>query len=130
MKILVIEDEYISSAIMFNLLIAYGECDQAEDGYEGIKLVEKAFKLENPYDVIFIDVMMPKLNGIRVLEEIRKIESLYIQSEAKKIPVIMTTALGNVETIDKSFERECSAYLVKPITKDRLIYTFKDLNLA
>ena len=100
-KVLVVDDEkMIVKGIRFSLLQDGYEVDTAYDGEEAL---QKAG--ENQYDIILLDVMLPKLSGLDVLQQIR---------EFSAVPVIMLTAKG--EDMDKILGLDYGAddYITKP----------------
>lgn len=102
-KILVIEDEAtLQKALTEYLTEEKFEVVGALDGEEG---VEKA-ETEMP-DLILLDIILPKMDGFKVLEEIKSNE------KTKKIPVILLTNLESAEDIQKAFEKGATTYLVK-----------------
>jgi len=104
-KILVIEDEQSIGQLLKNFLKDAGyEVELANDGLEG---VEK-FQTGN-YQLVLLDVMLPKIDGYVVLEMIRK---------TSNIPVIMITALDEEANQIKAFELEVDDFIVKPFTMD------------
>ena len=120
MRILVIEDDSISRKIMKSAFLDYGECDLTVDGIEGLEAYLIAVKEESPYDLICIDIMMPKLDGIKVLKSIRELEEKSEVQEEKKSKIIMTTALNDMKTIQEAFDIGCNAYAAKPIDIQKL----------
>lgn len=104
-KILIVEDEvYINELIKENLSIVGHDCEQAFDGLEAIECVQKT-----SYDLILLDVMLPKVNGYHVLEKVNK------------IPVIMVTAKDGVLDKVKGLNQGAEDYLVKPFDMLELI---------
>lgn len=80
-----------------------------------------------PYDLMLVDIMMPEMDGQRVVSEVRKIEEeeweiLY----PRGIKIIMTTALDDPQTVVTAFKSLCDAYLVKPITEGNLIAVIRE----
>lgn len=76
----------------------------AQDGYEALELVEST-----PFDLILLDIMMPGINGLQVLEEIRKQRTLI------NLPIIMVTADDLEESIITSLQLGANDYLTKPL---------------
>ena len=100
-KVLVVDDEkLIVKGIRFSLEKDSMEVDCAYDGQEALELASK-----NEYDVILLDVMLPKLNGFEVCQQIR---------EFSDVPIIMLTAKG--DDMDKILGLEYGAddYITKP----------------
>jgi len=110
-KILVIEDEYslrkgVSEILMFE---GYNTLE-AENGRIGIQLA-----LENLPDLILCDIMMPEMNGLTVLDELRKTES------TRLIPFIFMTALSERSNIREGMNLGADDYITKPFTREDLL---------
>jgi len=100
-KILIIEDEIAIQNILKNYLENEGyQVELADDGMEGYS------KFQNgEFDLIMLDIMMPKIDGYVVLEMIRK---------TSNIPVIMITAMNDIPDQVKAFELKVDDYMTKP----------------
>ncbi|GAB4282594.1 MAG: ATP-binding protein [Candidatus Rifleibacteriota bacterium] len=108
-KILVVEDEPVTRMIMQNNIeSAKYEVKAAENGADGFEL----FKSFKP-DIVFSDISMPVMDGLKLLEEIRRIDYEAI--------VIMTTAFGSTEYTLQALRLRANDYLVKPISKNMLL---------
>ena len=75
----------------------------ANNGREALDLL-----LSKPFDLVLLDVMMPDLNGIEVLEQLKSSPGL------RNIPVIMISALGEIESVVRCIELGAEDYLPKP----------------
>lgn len=113
MRALIVEDDEVSISILSSLLAEYFTCDVARDGNEGWEKFLKASAGE-PYDFIFLDIMMPHKDGQTLLNDIRNYES---DKNLEKCKIIMTTALSDFDNVVKSFEYKCDDYIAKPIDK-------------
>ncbi|MCB0323218.1 MAG: response regulator [Bdellovibrionales bacterium] len=120
MKLLLVEDEPSSRVLLGQLLAQYGSLSIAEDGEEGIEQFRLAFDAGAPYDVVFLDIVMPKLNGRDVLRAIRSIEEQSGIVGLDGVKVIMTTALEDADNVLGAFREGCEAYLVKPVDQKAL----------
>ena len=103
MKILIVDDEEMIRDVLKEYVEFEGnEAFEAADGMEAVKMCK-----DNDYDVVLMDVMMPKLDGFSAVKEIRKF---------KDVPVIMLSARG--EEYDKLFGFEIGAddYVTKPFS--------------
>ncbi|MCF8242702.1 MAG: response regulator transcription factor [Melioribacteraceae bacterium] len=112
-KFLIVEDEpSMRMGLKDNLEFEGYEVDLAEDGEAGLKMIR-----ENHYDLIVLDVMMPKMSGFEVCKTIRK--------DGNKTPVILLTAKG--EEIDKVLGLELGAddYVTKPFSLRELLARIK-----
>ena len=76
MKILIAEDDLTSRQFISKYMSAYGECDVTVDGIEAIEAFIIGLDSKNPYDLICLDVMMPKVDGIKALKTIRELEAV------------------------------------------------------
>ena len=129
MKILIAEDDMASRKFLYKFLSTYGECDVTVDGMEAIDAFLLAWEEDNPYDLICLDIMMPKLDGLRALKTIRDFELHREIVEARRAKIIMTTALNAQQTVLNSFEAGCEAYAAKPIDTEKLLEVIKKLGL-
>jgi two-component system chemotaxis response regulator CheY len=129
LKILIVEDDFASFKILEEYLCEYGNCYVAVNGADTVKAFKKALDEGQPYDVICLDIMLPKMNGHLALEEICKIEREYGISDSDGVKVIMTTAIDDPEDIIKAFKQGCKAYIVKPITSEKLLAEMQKLSL-
>jgi two-component system, chemotaxis family, chemotaxis protein CheY len=129
MKVLIVEDDFASRKLMENLLTDYGDYDSVVDGEEALQAFRLSHEDNSPYDLICLDIMLPKLDGQTVLKEMRRIEEskgIYGSDGSK---VIMTTALGDAVNIMTAFRGQCEGYLQKPITREKLEEVMRDLDL-
>ncbi len=102
-KIIIVEDEEILRNLLQKKLIAEGyEVEVAEDGEVGLSKIRA-----NRPDLILLDIIMPKMNGIEMLEEMAKDESL------KDIPVIVVSNSGQPVEIDRAQKLGARDWLVK-----------------
>lgn len=129
MRILIAEDDLISRIFMKKFLAKYGECDVAVDGLETIDAFLAAFKEERPYHLVCLDVMMPKLDGLKVLKALRDIEKQKGVAPEDGAKIIMTTALNDKSTIMNAYDGGCEAYAWKPIETEKFIAVMRKLGL-
>jgi two-component system, OmpR family, response regulator RpaB len=106
-KILIVDDEAMIRRILSTRLMMVGyDVALAADGVEALE----AFRKEAP-DLIVLDVMMPKLNGLEVCEDLRKVSD---------VPIIMLTALGDVADRIAGLQMGADDYLPKPFSPKEL----------
>jgi two-component system chemotaxis response regulator CheY len=127
LRILIAEDDVVSRKLMWKILSDYGDCDLVINGLEAIDAFLLALKDHEPYDLICLDIMMPKVDGVKVLKTIRDME---MQNQIKNpVKIIMTTALGETEVVDDAFIKGANAYATKPLDIEKLIEVIKNLKL-
>jgi len=127
LKILIAEDDAVSSIIIKTFLAPYGDCDVSYNGQEAIDMFREKVSLGETYDLVLLDVMMPIKTGLQALKEIRKIESN--AKNLKRSNILMLTALNDNETIRKALENGCDSYFTKPIKKDKILVALERLRL-
>lgn len=116
MRILIVEDEEnlalpLAAILKKNNIMA----DVVHDGYGGLTQGRKDF-----YDVIVLDIMLPEMDGLTILKTLR--------SEGVSTPILLLTALGEVEDRVKGLELGADDYLTKPFDTKELIARIKALS--
>ncbi len=129
MRILIAEDDLTSRKFLHKILSQYGECDLVVDGLETLDAYLMAMKENNPYDLICLDIMMPKVDGVKALKAIRDMEKQRGILPEKRAKIIMTTALAEAQYVQNAFEIGCEAYAAKPIDVVKFIEVLEKLNL-
>ncbi len=109
MRILLVEDdEKIASFIVKGMKAAGCAVDHVADGRDGLSMA-----LAEPYDAAIVDIMLPGLDGLSVVEEMRKND--------KATPVIILSARGSVEDRVKGLQTGADDYLAKPFAFTELL---------
>jgi DNA-binding response OmpR family regulator len=108
-RILVIEDEKRVRNFLLRKLKGEGyEVDLAEDGPRGL-----ARALRGPYDLVVLDLVLPRLDGLSVLQELNR--------ECPELPVLILSGRGDVPTKLRGFELGARDYLAKPFSLEELL---------
>jgi two-component system phosphate regulon response regulator PhoB len=114
--ILVVEDEaHIRRVLEYNLKLDGFEVYLAEDGATGLK-----FARENSPDVILLDWLMPVMNGLQVLAELKT------DGSTEHIPVFMLTAKGMLNDVTQAIEMGADDYITKPFNPVQLGKTIRE----
>jgi two-component system OmpR family response regulator len=110
MRILIIEDEERLGRDIASVLreAASFAVDVALDGEDGLHLART-----NPYDLIVLDLMLPKIGGLKVLSTLR--------SEGRRVPVLVVTARDSTEDVVRGLDLGCDDYLTKPFEMGELV---------
>jgi DNA-binding NtrC family response regulator len=115
-KILIIEDEAAIRRVLTKILseenVTY-QVDEAEDGFQGIEKVKS-----EDYDLILCDIKMPKMDGVEVLEMVKKIKP--------EIPIVMISGHGDLETAINTMRLGAFDYISKPPDLNRLLNTVRN----
>ena len=122
MKILIVDDDFVSRAKLQALLNTYGDCETAENGNQAFEMFTKTHKDSAKYDLITMDIDMPGMNGDEVLKKIRDWEdsnNIHIHN-GENVKVLMVTSMNTRKNIMASFRKGCEGFLPKPITPENL----------
>ncbi len=130
MKMLVMEDEFVSRNVLTEILSPYGQVDAAENGREALEKFLKALQANAKYDIVFLDIMVPEMNGQDVLRNMREIEQQHGVFALAGAKVVMTTALGDFNNVKTAFKNQCEAYLIKPLDREKVVNTLQGLGIA
>lgn len=114
-KILIIEDEAAIRRVLVKILTEENKEYQLEEAEDGLEGVEKA--KENDYDLILCDIKMPKMDGVEVLEAIKKIKP--------EVTMIMISGHGDIDTAVETMRKGAFDYISKPPDLNRLLNTVR-----
>ncbi|APY09943.1 response regulator [Seonamhaeicola sp. S2-3] len=115
-KILVIEDEAAIRRVLVKILSEESDTyqvDEAEDGLAGIEKIKK-----DDFDLILCDIKMPKMDGVEVLEAVKKIKP--------EIPIVMISGHGDLDTAVNTMRLGAYDYISKPPDLNRLLNTVRN----
>jgi len=116
--------------MMQKLLEEYGEADVVVDGQEAVHAFSLALEESNPYDLVMLDIMMPRMDGHEALKRIREDEKSHGIAPSKEVPVVMTTVLKDPKNVVEAFFKGgATAYIVKPIDRLKLRSTLGKLGI-
>jgi two-component system, chemotaxis family, chemotaxis protein CheY len=131
MRILIVEDDFISRKVLMKYLAPYGECDIAVNGNEAVQAFNRAMAENDSYQLICLDIMMPEMDGQEVLKIIRKKEDDEGVLPRNEVKIIMTTALQSPKDVFDAYSKGgCTSYLTKPLERKVLIKHLEELGLA
>ena len=109
-RLLVVDDNADNRDVLTRRLrrIGHSRIDTAEDGRAALAAIARAHAAEAPYDAVLLDVMMPVMNGVEVLE------ALAADAALAATPVIMISAATEIDTVVRCVELGAEDYLAKP----------------
>jgi two-component system, NtrC family, nitrogen regulation response regulator NtrX len=115
-KILIIEDEAAIRRVLAKILREENEnylVEEAEDGLMGLERIK-----DEDFDLVFCDIKMPRMDGIEVLEAVKKIKP--------EIPIVMISGHGDLETAVNTMRMGAFDYISKPPDLNRLLNTVRN----
>jgi len=116
--------------LLQKLLAPFGECHIAVNGKEAIEAFILSIKNKQPYNLICLDIMMPGIDGKKVLQAIREVEAKIGISTTNRAKIIMITAKDDPESVMLTVVKyKCDSYILKPINKVKLISRLKEIGL-
>jgi len=121
LKILIADDEIVSRNKMQKLMDKIGDCLAVESGKEALDVLKQAFLADKPFHLVMLDIVMPEMDGIETLTEIRAFEEEKKVPQEKRVKVIMVTAYSDKKTILKCIRAGCDDYIKKPFKKEMII---------
>ncbi|MDI6050864.1 sigma-54 dependent transcriptional regulator [Flavobacterium sp. XS2P24] len=115
-KILIIEDEAAIRRVLIKILTEENDTYQVEEAEDGVAGFEKI--KNNDYDLVLCDIKMPKMDGVEVLEAVKKIKP--------EIPMVMISGHGDMETAINTMRLGAFDYISKPPDLNRLLNTVRN----
>lgn len=116
-KILVVDDEPVNLQVLENhLSIQNYNITQASNGLKALEIIETSTE---PFDIVLLDVMMPKMSGYEVCRKVRETYPLV------ELPILMLTAKNQPKDIVEGFDAGANDYLTKPFSKIELLSRIK-----
>src|SRR5688572_9988505 len=113
-NILIVDDEKsIRKTLREILEYEKYKVDEADNGQDALEKLK-----DNPYDVILLDIKMPKMDGMEVLEK--------AQQAVPDVPVIMISGHGNIDTAVEAVKKGAYDYISKPPDLNRLLITLRN----
>jgi len=120
-RVMVIDDNETNRRILGETLRAFGcRPDEAPDGPTGLRMLKQAVCDKDAYELVLLDVQMPDMDGIEVLQIIRR------TAELSTAAVIMLTSVDVLRSVANRKELGWSAYLTKPVKQSQLLDTILD----
>lgn len=113
---------------MLKYLRPYCECDVAISGDEARTAFQLAWTEMAPYELIYLDIVIPGQNGLEVLEYIRQYEAE--KGISKAVKIIMISALDDQNQVKEAYKKNCDSYLIKPINHDKVLSASKDAGVT
>lgn len=131
MRILIVDDDYISRLKLKSLLSEYGDCDAVPNGELSLKMFKIAHDESFPYGLITMDIDMPKMWGQEVVKKIREWENTHKEYLAEKhVKILMITVMKDIKDALTSFKEGCTGYMTKPVTPESIEKALKKIEIS
>ena len=130
MRILIVDDDYTSRRILQKMLSPYGEVFVAVDGDESVRAFASAWQEQEPFDLILMDIVMPRMEGNEAVKRIRSVENKLGVGEEERSKILMISSQAERETVVQSLEVGADWYLVKPVDRTKLMEELVKLGLV
>ena len=123
LKTMIVDDEEVAADLLEIMLNKLGvkNIAIASTGRQALDMFDDCLKSGSPYSLVFLDIMMPEMNGQEILKQMRSAEKEAGIASFDRSTIIMTTALTSTDAmVEAIFEGDCSDYLVKPVSSEYL----------
>lgn len=128
-RTLIVEDNFASRFVLQKLLSKLGECDIAVDGPEAVQAFRAALEAGQPYHLVCLDIMLPRINGHAVLAEMRFQESKRGIVSSAGTRIIMISALADMKNVMSAYRGLCDGYVAKPVKRVKLMKALEELRI-
>lgn len=131
MRILVVDDDYVSRTKLKALLGPHGDVDAAPSGELAVRMFQAAYREKVPYQLVTMDVNMPDMKGQEVVAAMREWETSQAEMVADGgAKILMITAVKDGKDVMSAFREGCEWYLVKPVTPENLAEALGKLDIS
>lgn len=128
MRFLIVDDDESIILFLRTFLSAYAECLTACNGIEALSAFEAALEENRPFTAVFMDILMPGMDGTEVVQALRRMEQTHAPDERFKL--IMISVLTDTQNVSESFfHGRADAYLPKPLRREVLLSELGKLGL-
>ncbi|OIO04485.1 MAG: hypothetical protein AUJ49_02720 [Desulfovibrionaceae bacterium CG1_02_65_16] len=115
LRALIIEDAPVNQEFLLQALKPYAESTPTCSGEDGLAAYVRAMREGQPFDVVFLDIMLPGMDGLKTLEHMRAAEEQEELPESSRARVIVTTVLDDDRTASRAFiSGRAVSYMTKP----------------
>ena len=131
MRALIVDDDFYSRSFLEYILHPYAFCDVAVNGEEAVMAFKKALSERKPYSLVFMDLLMPVIDGPRALREIREIERESGVGKSNEAKIIITSVLEDGEdTHNAMYLGGATSFLQKPVDEKSILAELGRLGLV
>jgi two-component system chemotaxis response regulator CheY len=129
MRILIVEDDTICRMSLKDELDHYGDCHAVGNGAAALRAYVDAALGRKPFDVIFMDLQMPVMDGLTAIDKIREYEAEHLQHIPRPAKIVVATGVEELQSIVSDFQRQgVVACMKKPLRQKALKTTMASIN--
>ncbi len=130
MRILIVDDDSKNRKLLAKMMADFGECETVESGKEAFSAFTKAWENWRPFNIIFLDILMPEMDGREVLQKIRELEKEKNISKQHQVKILMVSGMSEKDMVLQCLKDGCDEFIVKPIEVQLLFEKINNLDLA
>ncbi len=129
MKTLIVDDNLVNRSSIQKIIGDLGPNELAVNGQGAIEIFTLHLNHSEPFDLVLLDIVMPGIDGIKVLKKLREIENEFGLPPEKRARIVMVTSHSHKDVVLAALQSGCDGYIVKPIRRDVVIKKIKELNI-
>lgn len=128
MKVLIAEDDPTTALLMGRVASKFGSVLHAENGQETYDMFCAALEQGEGFDLIFLDIMMPEVDGQEALQAIREFESERGIVHGQGVKVVMTTCLDGAHEVHEALAQGALEFFRKPIERSKILRVLSEVH--
>ena len=130
MRVLVVDDDPASRQVLAAHLAGLAETVLCGSGPEAVDAASAAITSGTPFDVVFLDIIMPHMDGHETLVRLREVEDRAGVAPENRMRAVMVTSMDDeANTLNALFDGQVAAYLIKPANRSQLLDKLSVLGL-
>lgn len=127
MRFLIIDDDEAVHMYLTQLLSPYARCEAVFNGSDAIEKYKQAHEEKDPYDTVFMDILMPEMDGHEVTQKLRDLEKELKVDGPDEFKLVMITSLKDTKNVSQAFFKGyASCYIVKPFNKVQVMSELRE----
>ncbi len=127
MRILIADDELVSRSKLEKIMSTFGDCEVVESGSQAVDAFKKAWEEWTPFDLIALDILMPQMNGMDTILEIRRLEAVKRVANKHRAKILMVTSEAERDVVLTCVQAGCNEYIIKPFNLELVTKKLSDL---
>ncbi len=118
MKMMILDDVLMNIRLLEHALQGFGQVDSFQNPDQALENLWAAYITHQPYDLLFLDIVMPSVSGLDLLTQVVALGKNY--PDRKKTRIVMVTSKGERDSVVLAIQRGASGYVLKPFQIDRI----------